>query len=63
MNKKLHLDEDLPGMGQFACTHCDRYFVDAKTLAAHEKTKPHKKRLKLLKEKPFTQEEADWAGR
>lgn len=60
--KTPSLDEDLPGLGQFACQACDRFFINAKTLTEHEKTKPHKKRLKLLKEKPYSQEEAEAAA-
>lgn len=57
--KVIGLDEELPGLGQFQCAACDRFFVNAFTLSEHCKTKPHKRRLKKLKEKPYTQEEAE----
>ena len=38
------LDEDLPGLGQYYCVACARYFIDEDTLRAHEITKPHKRR-------------------
>lgn len=37
-------DEDLPGLGQFYCTPCARYFADEKTLATHQTSKLHKRR-------------------
>ncbi|CAJ0962240.1 unnamed protein product [Ranitomeya imitator] len=39
-----------------------RYFVDLKTLKEHFRTKVHKRRLKQLKEEPYTQEEAERAA-
>eukprot|EP00296_Roombia_truncata_P009707 JP448331.1.p1 GENE.JP448331.1~~JP448331.1.p1 ORF type:complete len:146 (+),score=14.91 JP448331.1:26-439(+) len=50
---------DLPGLGQFYCVHCSRYFGTQKNLDDHVKTKPHKKRLRRLKEKPFLKDEAE----
>eukprot|EP00736_Rhodelphis_marinus_P009577 Rmarinus@m.19938 len=51
-------DLDLPGLGQHYCVHCSRYFVDEETLEKHKKTKNHKKRCKVVKEKPYGHEEA-----
>lgn len=59
------LDADLPGSGQFYCVCCARYFTDANALAAHNKTKPHKRRLKALGQgaaKPHTQADAEAAA-
>lgn len=42
--KTLPLDEDLPGMGQYYCLHCDRYFANLSVRDEHFKTKRHKKR-------------------
>ena len=56
------LDEDLPGFGQSYCETCDRHFVDSHTLKQHVKTKAHKKRVKLVKEEMYTQEEAERAA-
>ncbi|KAM0786306.1 hypothetical protein ACM66B_001784 [Microbotryomycetes sp. NB124-2] len=50
--------EDLPGLAQHGCIPCARYFADQTALATHLKGKPHKKRLKLLKEEPYTIEES-----
>ncbi|KAJ0642366.1 putative transcription factor C2H2 family [Helianthus annuus] len=40
----LPSDEDLPGMGQYYCLHCDRYFANVAVRDEHFKTKWHKKR-------------------
>lgn len=45
---KVELDEDLPAMGKFYCTPCSRYFINGVALADHERTKAHKKRIKIL---------------
>ncbi|KAK4396393.1 Zinc finger protein [Sesamum angolense] len=42
--KSLPVDEDLPGMGQYYCLHCDRYFANVVVRDEHFKTKRHKKR-------------------
>ncbi|XP_038614300.1 zinc finger protein 593 [Tachyglossus aculeatus] len=55
-------DPDLPGSGQHYCLACARYFVDAKSLKSHFKSKDHRKRLKQLSEEPYTQEEAERAA-
>ncbi|KAF8403114.1 hypothetical protein HHK36_011208 [Tetracentron sinense] len=61
--KPLPLDEDLPGMGQFYCLHCDRYFSTVSVRDEHFKTKRHKKRLKLMTgPAPHTQLDADLAA-
>ncbi|KAJ3299691.1 Bud site selection protein 20 [Borealophlyctis nickersoniae] len=56
------IDTDLPGLGQHYCLECARYFTTAGSLNDHVKTKLHKKRLKVLKEAPYTQKEADLAA-
>ncbi|KAI3738263.1 hypothetical protein L2E82_28286 [Cichorium intybus] len=59
----LPLDEDLPGMGQYYCLHCDRYFANVTVRDDHFKTKKHKKRLKIMAgPKPHTQLDADLAA-
>ena len=52
------LDEDLPGLGQFYCLPCAKYFQNMTGLETHRKQKTHKRRLKDLKEKPWTTEDA-----
>ncbi|KAK4419245.1 Zinc finger protein [Sesamum alatum] len=61
--KSLPVDEDLPGMGQYYCLHCDRYFANATVRDEHFKTKRHKKRLKqMMGPAPHTQLDADLAA-
>ncbi|KAJ9620867.1 hypothetical protein H2203_007453 [Taxawa tesnikishii (nom. ined.)] len=54
--------EDLPGLGQYYCTECAKWFESEANLAAHTKGKPHKRRLRLLKEEPYSQKEAEAAA-
>ncbi|KAL3825870.1 hypothetical protein ACJIZ3_021899 [Penstemon smallii] len=61
-SKSLPVDEDLPGMGQYYCLHCDRYFANATVRDEHFKTKRHRKRLKQLIDAPHTQLHADLAA-
>ncbi|EYU29873.1 hypothetical protein MIMGU_mgv1a025618mg, partial [Erythranthe guttata] len=42
-SKSLPVDEDLPGMGQFYCLHCDRYFANVEVRDEHFKTKKHRR--------------------
>ncbi|KAJ6300063.1 hypothetical protein OIU85_000766 [Salix viminalis] len=59
----LPLDEDLPGMGQYYCLHCDRYFANVSVRDEHFKTKRHKKRVKqMMGPAPHTQLDADLAA-
>ncbi|CAH8855862.1 unnamed protein product [Trichobilharzia szidati] len=62
LNEAMEPDEDRPGLGQFFCIFCDKYFIDQETLDLHKKQKPHKRRLKSLNEPPHTQEDADYAA-
>lgn len=52
--EKQPVDPDLPGLGQHYCVPCSRYFVDSRALMDHRKTKPHKNRVKALKEDIYT---------
>ncbi|XP_032357221.1 zinc finger protein 593 [Etheostoma spectabile] len=56
------VDYDVTGCAQHYCLHCARYFMDMRSLKEHFKTKGHKKRLKLLREEPYTQAEAERAA-
>ena len=38
--------EELPGLGQFYCVFCARYFVENNSLESHKKTKDHRKKVK-----------------
>jgi bud site selection protein 20 len=54
------LDEDLPGLGQFYCLPCARYFTTQAGLSEHLLTKLHKKRFKVVTtETPYTIEESE----
>lgn len=57
------LDEDLPGLGQFYCLECSRYFTCTVALHTHYKSKTHKKRLRELQQSPHSQAAAErYAG-
>lgn len=43
-NVKQPFDDDLPGMGQYFCTPCDRHFIDQDSLSRHQASKIHKRR-------------------
>ncbi|KAI9484667.1 hypothetical protein BDB00DRAFT_125225 [Zychaea mexicana] len=58
--KNQALDPDKPGLGQNYCV--DRHFINPDALKEHVRGKTHKKRVKLLKEEPYTQAEADAAA-
>eukprot|EP00933_Yihiella_yeosuensis_P082517 TRINITY_DN96424_c0_g1_i1.p1 TRINITY_DN96424_c0_g1~~TRINITY_DN96424_c0_g1_i1.p1 ORF type:complete len:112 (-),score=31.91 TRINITY_DN96424_c0_g1_i1:50-385(-) len=58
---ELPMDEDLPGMGQYYCICCTRYFATKEVLKQHEKSKLHKRRLAKAKDDPHTQKDADAA--
>ncbi|KAJ8537760.1 hypothetical protein K7X08_014300 [Anisodus acutangulus] len=61
--KELPVDEDLPGMGQYYCIHCDRYFANVTVRDEHFKTKKHRKRVKIMMgPKPHAQLDADLAA-
>eukprot|EP00834_Sanchytrium_tribonematis_P002731 NODE_90_length_21577_cov_0.697691.p15 type:complete len:119 gc:universal NODE_90_length_21577_cov_0.697691:6952-6596(-) len=54
-------DLEKVGMGEYPCVECDRCFLDQFTLEKHTKGKPHKRRLKQIKEGAYTQKEAELA--
>lgn len=56
------VDFDLPGLGQHYCVECARHFITSSALTQHERTKIHKIRLKELKERPYSQAEAEAAA-
>ncbi|XP_019187122.1 PREDICTED: zinc finger protein 593 [Ipomoea nil] len=61
--KNMPVDEDLPGMGQYYCLHCDRYFANVTVRDEHFKTKKHRRRVKLMMgPAPHTQLDADLAA-
>lgn len=45
-------------MAQHGCLACSRYFATPVALETHLTGKPHKRRLKILQEEPYTIEES-----
>ncbi|GJQ10119.1 hypothetical protein GpartN1_g1910.t1 [Galdieria partita] len=62
MTEHTAVDLELPGLGQYYCLPCDRYFVSNDALNRHYKTKAHKRRLKDLQETSYSIREAEAAG-
>ncbi|KAH3679849.1 hypothetical protein WICMUC_000592 [Wickerhamomyces mucosus] len=59
--KNQELDETKPGMGQFYCIHCAKYFENEQAIQTHYKSKIHKRRVKELKARPYTNLESEAA--
>lgn len=60
--KNQPLDENLPGLGQYYCVHCAKYFEDQRSLDLHIRTKVHKRRVRALAARPYTPLEAEAAA-
>ncbi|CAI5758964.1 unnamed protein product [Candida verbasci] len=60
--KNQPLDEYKPGLGQYYCIECSKYFENQQSLNRHQSSKIHKRRVKLLKQRPYTPLEAEAAG-
>lgn len=60
--KDAPLDETKPGMGQFYCIHCAKYFENDHSIKDHYKSKIHKRRVKELKARPYTNLESEAAS-
>ncbi|ODV96476.1 hypothetical protein PACTADRAFT_23509, partial [Pachysolen tannophilus NRRL Y-2460] len=60
--KNQPLDETKPGLGQYYCIHCAKYFETNIALITHLKGKIHKRRAKELSERPYTQDESNAAA-
>lgn len=60
--KNQPLDETKPGLGQYYCIPCARYFDSVSAKNTHMKGRFHKRQVKELKEGPYTQEEANFAA-
>jgi bud site selection protein 20 len=54
--------EDLPGLGQFYCKECAKWFESEANFGAHRKGKVHKRRLRQLRDEPYSQKEAEAAA-
>ncbi|PQE14378.1 zinc finger protein [Rutstroemia sp. NJR-2017a BBW] len=59
--KQSKAAEDLPGLGKYYCVECAKWYESENSLVAHLKGKPHKRRVKALKDEPYTQKEAEAA--
>ncbi|KAK6457854.1 bud site selection protein 20 [Scheffersomyces xylosifermentans] len=60
--KNQPLDETKPGLGQYYCVECAKYFENQLIVDRHVKGKVHKRRVKELKVKPYTNLEAEAAS-
>jgi bud site selection protein 20 len=60
-HKDTHAPEDLPGFGQWYCVECAKWFESETNLVKHAKGKRHKRRVRDLKDEPYTQKEAEAA--
>lgn len=60
--KHQQYDEDKPGLGQYYCLQCSRYFQDNHSLAHHQKSKVHKRRVRDLRVNPYSTLEAEAAS-
>lgn len=60
--KQQEEDENLPGLGQYYCIHCDKYFLDNTALKGHLRGKVHKRRVKELSVNPYSNLEAEAAA-
>ena len=56
------LDENLPGLGQFYCIFCAKYFINKDSLTNHYRGKEHKKQIKRTKDEPYTIKESRQHG-
>ncbi|KAJ3370944.1 hypothetical protein AMAG_01966 [Allomyces macrogynus ATCC 38327] len=59
--KNQAFDLDLPGQGQHYCVECARYFIDDTSMQEHLKSKVHRRRVKELRDGPYTQKDAEEA--
>ena len=60
--KNQPLDETIPGLGQYYCIECAKYYENQKTLDHHARSKVHKRRVKDLKQRPYTSLESEAAS-
>lgn len=59
--KDTKAPEDLPGLGEWYCVECAKWFESETNFVHHAKGKSHKRRVKQLKEEPYSQKEAEAA--
>jgi bud site selection protein 20 len=51
--------EDLPGLGEFYCTECAKWFEGQHNMTAHRRGKNHKRRIRELKQEAHSQKLAE----
>ncbi|KAI9787731.1 MAG: Bud site selection protein 20 [Geoglossum umbratile] len=59
--KETKVAEDLPGLGQYYCVECAKWFESEHNLVRHRRGKNHLRRVRLLREAPYSQREAEAA--
>lgn len=59
--KQQEEDENLPGLGQYYCVYCAKYFLNLNAFKSHLKGKVHKRRVKELSVNPYTTLESEAA--
>ncbi|KAK7909157.1 hypothetical protein PG985_015035 [Apiospora marii] len=59
--KETKATDDLPDLGKWYCVECAKWFESERNMIFHQKGKPHKRRVKQMKEEPYTQREAEAA--
>ncbi|CAH2350595.1 bud site selection protein 20 [[Candida] railenensis] len=60
--KNQPLDETKAGFGQYYCIECAHYYENQPALDRHNKGKKHKRRVKELNQRPYTNLEAEAAS-
>ncbi|MCJ1351680.1 MAG: Bud site selection protein 20 [Icmadophila ericetorum] len=53
--------EDLPGLGQWYCIECAKWFEGEHNLIQHRRGKNHKRRVRSLRVEAYSQKEAEAA--
>lgn len=48
-------------MGQHYCPQCAKWFESNDNLTSHQRGKPHKRRVRQLRDEPYSQKEAEAA--
>ncbi|KAF2870970.1 hypothetical protein BDV95DRAFT_607260 [Massariosphaeria phaeospora] len=53
--------EDLPALGQYYCKECAKWFESETNFGRHQKGKVHKRRVRQLRDEPYTHKSAEAA--
>ncbi|CAK7906269.1 bud site selection protein 20 [[Candida] anglica] len=60
--KNQPLDETKPGLGQYYCIECAHYYENQPALDRHNSGKKHKRRVRELKQRPYSNLESEAAN-